>query len=366
MKVPFADLKAQYRAHQSEIDAAMRAVIEETAFIGGRFVRDFEKAFAREIGAEHCIGCGNGTDAIFIVLKMLGIGAGDEVITAAISWIATSETISLTGAEPVFVDVDPSGCIDVDLIEAAITPRTRCIIPVHLYGQPARMSKVREIAERHKLIVIEDCAQAHLAESNGKQVGTLGRAATFSFYPGKNLGAYGDAGAIVTSDAELAAACRRFANHGSLTKHEHLFEGINSRLDGMQAALLGVKLPHLREWTRRRREIAAKYDRLLTGVAHARPLPRNADATHVFHVYVIETAQRTQLQAKLNAAGIETGIHYPRALPFLPAYRRLNKTEADFPCAARLQSQILSLPMFPEMTDAMIEYVCDTIRSAAA
>lgn len=366
MKVPFADLKAQYRAHQASFDAAMRAVIEDTAFVGGKYVRQFEQEFAREIGVKHCIGCGNGTDAIYIVLKMLGIGAGDEVITTSISWIATSETISQTGATPVFVDLDPTGCMDVDLVEAAITPRTRAIIPVHLYGQAARMGKLLDIARRHNLIVVEDCAQAHLAESGGKQVGTLGRAATFSFYPGKNLGAYGDAGAIVTNDDELAAACRRFANHGSLTKHEHLIEGINSRLDGMQAALLSAKLPHLREWTRCRREIAAKYDRLLAGMRDVKPLPRNTEGTHVFHLYVVEVENRAALQAALTAAGIETGIHYPRALPFLPAYRRLNKNESDFPRAAHMQSRILSLPMFPEMTDAMIEYVCATIRQSAA
>ncbi len=366
MKVPFADLKAQYRAHETEIDAAIRGVIEQSSFIGGKFVRNFEQEFAREIGIEHCIGCGNGTDAIFIVLKMLGIGAGDEVITTAISWIATSETISLTGAAPVFVDVDATGCIDVDRIEAAISPKTRCIIPVHLHGQPARMARIEEIAKRHELLIIEDCAQAHLAESNGRRVGTLGRAATFSFYPGKNLGAYGDAGCIVTNDSTLAAACRRFANHGSLTKHEHAFEGINSRLDGMQAAILSAKLPHLQAWTRRRRELASAYDRLLAGVPGVRPLARNPDGSHVFHVYVVEVENREALREQLTAAGIETAIHYPRALPFLPAYQRLKKHESDYPQAARLQARILSLPMFPEMTDEMVEYVCATLQRLVA
>ncbi len=363
MKVPFVDLKAQYLAHQQEFDAAMRGVIETTAFIGGEPVKKFEAAFAAAFGVKHCIACGNGTDAIYIVLRMLGVGPGDEVITTASSWISTSETISQAGATPVFVDVDEHFTIDPRAIEARITPRTRAVIPVHLYGHPARMDEIRKICDQRKLLLIEDCAQAHLATFNGKLVGTFGNAATFSFYPGKNLGAYGDAGAIVTNDDELARKCRMYANHGALVKHEHHIEGINSRLDGIQAALLSAKLPHLPDWTRRRRAVAASYDQLLAGIPGVITPKVHPSAEHVYHLYVIRAQRRDELKKALADAGIETAIHYPTALPLLPAYARLAMKPADIPNAARNQGEILSLPIYAEMPAEYVNHVARTVAA---
>jgi dTDP-4-amino-4,6-dideoxygalactose transaminase len=362
MKIPLVDLRAQYLAHQSEIDAAIRRVIEETAFIGGDAVRTFEQAYARDYGVAHCVPVANGTDAIYIALKMLGIGPGDEVITTAHSWISTSETISQAGAKPVFVDVDDFYCIDAGKIEAAITPLTRAIVPVHLYGQPADMTSVMRVAKIHNLLVVEDCAQAHYATFRGGRVGTFGDAGTFSFYPGKNLGAYGDAGAIVTKDNELASKMRMYANHGALKKHNHLMEGVNSRLDGIQAAVLSAKLPFIHDWTKRRQEVAALYDELLPNVLPKGALPRvREDATHVYHLYVVQVDWRDELAAFLAECGVQTGVHYPVALPLMPAYARLGQNASDFPKAANNQQRILSLPIFPEMTADMVRYVVDSI-----
>lgn len=362
MKIPFVDLHAQYLAHRSEIDAAIAGVIRETAFIGGDVVRDFERRFAADYGIDHCVSVANGTDAIYIALRMLGIGDGDEVITTAHSWISTSEAVTQAGATSVFVDVDEHYLIDASRVEAAITPRTRAIIPVHLYGQAADMGRLMEIAERHKLLVIEDCAQAHYATWEGKRVGTFGNVATFSFYPGKNLGAYGDAGAIVTRDADLATKMRMYANHGALAKHTHLTEGINSRLDGMQAAILTAKLPHIHDWTARRQAVAAQYDARFAGRLPAADLPTlRAGATHVYHLYVIQTDRRSPLVAHLQAAGVQTAVHYPTALPFMPAYSRFAHTAQQFPRAHRNQDRILSLPIYPEMTPAMVDHVAEAV-----
>ena len=257
MKVPFVDLKAQYQNINKEIDGAIANVISDAAFIGGKYVTEFEHNFATFYGAKHCIGVANGTDAIYIALRMLGIGKGDEVITVANTWISTSETIVQSGAKPVFVDIEPDYLtIDVNKIEEKITSNTKAIIPVHLFGHPVDMDPILELAKKYDLKVIEDCAQAHIAEYKSKRVGLFGDIATFSFYPGKNLGAYGDAGCIVTDNDELAERCRMFANHGSKAKHDHRIHGINSRLDGMQAAILNAKLPFLLEWTKSRRNIA--------------------------------------------------------------------------------------------------------------
>ncbi len=363
MKIPFVDLLAQYRAHQADFDAALREVIENTAFIGGRYVQEFEHAFARAYGVKHCVSVANGTDAIYIVLRMLEIGAGAEVITTAHSWFSTSETIGQTGATPVFVDVDDHYNIDPDLIERAITPRTRAIIPVHLYGQAARMDRIQEICARHNLLLVEDCAQAHFAAHAGRRVGTLGIAGTFSFYPGKNLGAYGDAGAIVTNDDDLATKFRMFANHGQLKKHEHMMEGVNSRLDGLQAALLTRKLAYIDDWTQRRQRVAAQYSSELAGIPEL-VLPTHAPgSTHVYHLYVVRAARRDALREHLREHGIETGIHYPTALPFLAAYRARGNRPEDFPRAHRNQGEIVSLPIYPEMTPEMVRYVADTIRA---
>jgi len=362
MIVPFVDLGAQYSAHKAEFDSALSGVIAKNAFIGGEPVREFERSYAQKYGVSHCISCANGTDAIYIALRMLGIGPGDEVITTASSWISTSETISQTGAKPVFVDVDDHYLIDVDLLALAISPRTRAVIPVHLYGQPAQMTRILKICADHDLRLIEDCAQAHFAEWQGKRVGTFGDVATFSFYPGKNLGAWGDAGAIITNDDDLAKKCRMFANHGALVKHQHEMEGINSRMDGLQAALLTIKLRHIDDWTRSRQAVAARYDKLLGDIDDLRlPTVRNG-AQHVYHLYVVNTTHRDALKSFLGEHGIQSAIHYPTALPLLPAYRHLGIGPEAVPVAARNQQRILSLPMFPEMTDEMTDYVGQTVR----
>lgn len=362
MRIPFVDLTAQYLAHRQEFDDALTAVITSNAFIGGEFVREFERRFSETYGVRHCISCANGTDAIYIVLRMLGIGAGDEVVTTAASWISTSETISQTGARPVFVDVDEYYLIDADQIERKITPRTRAVIPVHLYGQAAAAHRIVEICRKHHLKLIEDCAQAHFAEWQGRRVGTFGDAATFSFYPGKNLGAWGDAGAIVTNDDDLARKCRMYANHGALVKHQHEMEGINSRLDGLQASLLTAKLRYIGAWTHARRRVAALYDKLLADAGDLELPQIRAGATHVYHLYVIRTAQRDQLKSYLAERGIETQIHYPSALPLLPAYRHLGVSASSIPRAAMNQKTVLSLPIYPEMTTEAVEYVVDAIR----
>ena len=370
MDVPFVDLKQQYLNLKDEIDAAIASVIDKTAFIKGPDVNEFEDRFGASIGIEHVIGCANGTDAIFIALKALGIGEGDEVITVCNTWISTSETISLTGAKPVFVDIDPDTyLIDVSKLESKITRKTKAIIPVHLYGQAVPMPEIMEIARKHGLKVIEDCAQAHYATVDDRFVGTFGDVATFSFFPGKNLGAYGDAGGIVTSNKDLADTIRMLANHGGLNKNVHRIEGLNSRLDTLQAAVLNVKLDHILEWTSQRQEVAEYYSQLLEEQAPEVVVPTKAlrsnpqhECTHVFHLYVIRTNARSELKAYLEKNGIATGIHYPSILPLTDAYRYLNLNAKDFPVAASYQSQILSLPIFPEMTKVQIAYVVANIR----
>jgi dTDP-4-amino-4,6-dideoxygalactose transaminase len=362
MKVPFADLKLQYKALKDQIDFAINQVIDETSFIGGKYVRKFENEFASKYGVKHCIGVANGTDAIYISLKMLGIGIGDEVITTSTSWISTSETIGQVGATPVFVDIDKFYTINADLIENSITTKTKAIIPVHLYGQPADMERIVAIAKKHNLYIIEDCAQSHFTQLNGKNVGTFGDLATFSFYPGKNLGAYGDAGCILTNDSKLAEKCRMFANHGALIKHTHLIEGINSRLDALQAAILSVKLPHLDNWNSCRINNAKVYSELLKNVKGVKlPIIRK-NSLHTFHLYVIRVERRDELKFFLENAGIETAIHYPVALPFMPAYKHLNQLPEHFPESTFHHKEILSLPMFPEMDEYSIKYVTDVIK----
>ena len=363
MKIPFVDLKAQYESIKPEVDGAIAKVISDTAFIKGSFVSEFEEAYREKYSVKHCIGVGNGTDAIYIALRMMGIGEGDEVITTASSWISTSEAISQTGARPVFVDIDPDYyTLDPSLVEDKITPRTRAIIPVHLYGQIADMETLMGIAGKHKLLVLEDCAQAHLAEQGGKLAGTFGEVATFSFFPGKNLGAYGDAGAVITNDDELARKIRMFANHGAMVKHTHEFEGVNSRLDGMQAAILSAKLPHLDQWTGLRIKLAARYSEMLATVKEVHCPPTRPDSKHVFHVYNIRCERRDQLRAHLEKAGVSVAIHYPTALPNMPAYKYLGHKESDFPVASSYSPQILSLPIYPEMGEDLQGYVVERIR----
>lgn len=363
MKIPFVDLKAQYKTIKNEIDEAIQSVIDETAFIKGKYVEKFEREYADKYGVKHCIGVANGTDAIYVSLKALGIGPGDEVITVANSWISTSETISQAGARPVFVDIDPDYyTIDHRLIGDKITTKTRAIIPVHLFGQPAEIEKIKNICKAHNLHLIEDCAQAHFAEYKSGKVGTFGVAGTFSFFPGKNLGAYGDAGAIITNDDDFAMKARMYANHGALIKHKHEIEGINSRLDGMQAAILSVKLKHISEWNNKRLENSILYNKLLTGVDEI-VIPRiRENVKQVFHLYVIRAANRGALQKHLAEKGISTGIHYPTPLPLLPAYSYLDHTPSDFPIASDYMDKILSLPMFPELTEQQIKYISNSIK----
>jgi dTDP-4-amino-4,6-dideoxygalactose transaminase len=364
MKIAFVDLKAQYESIKSEVDTAIREVIAKSAFIGGSYLASFENAFAKLCQVKHCVGVGNGTDALYIALRALDIGAGDEVITVANSFIATSEAITMTGARVVFVDMNPETYnIDVTKIEEKISPRTKAIIPVHLYGRPADMDPILAIAKKHNLRIVEDAAQAHGAVYKARPIGGLGDIAGFSFYPGKNLGAYGDGGAIVTDDDNLAERARMIANHGRMDKYNHKLEGVNSRLDGLQSAILEVKLKHLSEWTEMRRRNARLYNTYLKDSNVATPTEPD-DVKAVYHLYVIRVngGRRNVLQNHLKSHGIATGIHYPIALPNLLAYRYLNHSENDFAQATRASREILSLPMFPELKEAEIAYVAEKIQ----
>lgn len=363
MKLWFVDLKAQYDSIKDEINQAISNVICESAFIGGKYLSTFEKNFTEYIGTKHCIGVANGTDALSIALKCLGIKEGDEVITVANSFIATSESITTSGAKVVFVDCDEKTYnIDVQKIEKVITKKTRAIIPVHLYGQPADMDKVLEIANKYNLYVIEDAAQAHGSQYKNKSIGTIGNCACFSFFPGKNLGAYGDAGAITTNNNEIANKIRMFANHGRIEKYNHEFEGINSRLDGLQAAILDVKLKYLERWTERRIAIAKMYNE---GLKEVVGIPHNYNnVRHVYHLYVIRTKSREKLKKYLEEKAISTGIHYPIPLPFLKAYSYLKHKPDDFPVAYKLKDEILSLPIHGDMNDKQVDYVIEQVKKA--
>ncbi|MCK1577670.1 DegT/DnrJ/EryC1/StrS family aminotransferase [Bradyrhizobium sp. 174] len=366
MAVPFADLQLQYQSIKGEIDAAIAAVIRDNAFIRGPFVDEFERDFAKAASVRHCVSCANGTDALYLAMAALKVKPGDEVITTAHSWISTSAMITHAGANVKFCDTDGvTFTIDPAAIQAAITPRTVGIIPVHLYGQPADMDAIMAIANKHGLWVIEDCAQAHLARYKGQMVGTFGAAATYSFYPGKNLGAMGDAGAVVTNDAVLAEHMTRLARHGGLVKHQHEIEGVNSRLDGMQAAILSAKLPHLAAWTEARQRAAAVYDASLNQIEGV-SVPQVAPGRdHVYHLYTIRHPRRDALAAYLNANGVQTAINYPTALPLLQAYSRLSHTAAQFAHAYRDQTSILSLPIFAEITQSQQDSVIRLLREFA-
>ena len=364
MKIPFVDLYAQYKSIQADIDAAIAGIIRDTAFIGGKPVKDFEEKFGALYGVKNVIACGNGTDSLYIIMKMLGIGAGDEVITVANSWISSSETITQAGARPVFVDIDPVFySMDENKLRAAITPKTKAVIAVHLQGQMCAIDTIEQICKENKIHLIEDCAQSHFSELNGVRAGLRGIASSFSFYPGKNLGAYGDAGCMVTNDDELAIKLRMYANHGALKKHHHQIEGINSRLDSMQAAILSAKLPYILDWTAARIRNAALYDQHLAGIDEI-TLPKvRPNSKHTFHLYVLRVKRREELIEWLKQRGIETFIHYPTPLPALPCYKYLGHRPEDFPVSTACQPEILSIPLYPEMTEEMIAYVSDAIRS---
>ena len=362
-RIPLVDLRAQYQAIRPEIDVAISRVLDATSFILGREVADFETAFAAFTGAREAVGVASGTGALELALRACGIGDGDEVITAAHTFTATAEAIWHTGARPVFVDIDPVDfCIDPALVEAAVTPRTRAIIPIHLYGQPADMPALLDIARRHGLRVIEDAAQAHGARIGDGAVGSLGDLACFSFYPGKNLGAYGDAGAVTGNDHELTSRVRLLRDHGRTTKYEHEAIGFGERLDALQAAVLGVKLGHLPAWTDLRRAHANRYRALLTETPVE--LPTEVDGRyHVYHLFVIRTARRDALAEHMREAGVDVGIHYPIPLHRQPAYAGLGYREGDLPETERAASEILSLPMYPELTDFQIERVAAAVQS---
>jgi len=351
--IPFLDLKAQYASIKQEVDAAVHGVLDRCQFVLGEEVAAFESEFATFVEASHGIGVNSGTSALHLALLAAGIGPGDEVITVPFTFVATVAAIHYAGAKTVFVDIRPDTfTMDPDAIDAAVTPRTKAIVPVHLYGQPADMEAIGRIARKHGLVLIEDAAQAHGAEVHGRRVGAQGDIGCFSFYPGKNLGAIGEGGMVVTNDAQLARSVRMLRDWGGEKKYEHVLKGYNYRLETVQAAVLRVKLRHLEGWTEARRWAARRYDDLLanTGIR----TPREAEGTrHVYHIYAIRTGSREQLQAGLGAAGVQTGIHYPTPVHLLPAYADLGYTRGQFPHSERAAAEVLSLPMYPELTADM-------------
>jgi len=348
--IPFVDLRRQYVRIREEIDVAIQDTLDRAAFIGGAKVAEFEGEFARYCGVSSCVGVGNGTDALFLALRSLGIGPGDEVITVSHTFIATAEGITLTGARPVFVDIDPNTYLMCpDAVEAAITSRTKAVLAVHLYGQAVDMDPLMALAESRGLWVVEDAAQAHGASTGGRRVGSFGDAACFSFYPGKNLGAYGDAGAVVTKDADLALRVRKLANHGRTEKYVHEFPGVNSRLDALQAAVLSVKLRHLDSWTDDRRAAAAAYCDALANVPGVTTPTVRDGAESVWHLFVVQVPDRAKLRAHLADHGVQSGVHYPVPLHLQPAYREPGVAAGAFPVTEEVTKRILSLPMFPEL-----------------
>ncbi|MCG3157457.1 MAG: dTDP-3-amino-3,4,6-trideoxy-alpha-D-glucose transaminase [bacterium] len=364
--VPFLDLKAQYRSIKDEIAAAIQPVLENCDFVGGAAVEAFERNFAMFCQTAHAVGVSNGADALYLALRALEIGPGDEVITVPNTFIATASAITRTGATVRFVEVDPATLeMDAGKLEAAITHRTRALMPVHLYGQMPDMDAILAIAAQHQIPVIEDAAQAHGATFRGRVAGSMGVAACFSFYPGKNLGAYGDGGAVVTNDAELANRLRRLRDQGRETKYEHLMIGYNHRLDTLQAAVLEVKLRRLPQWNARRREIAALYRQFLQDCPAVRPLAVAPGQEAVYHLFIVQVEQRERLQEKLKQQGIATGIHYPIPLHLQPAYAHLGLRRGTFPVSEAAAERVLSLPMYAEMSNAMVEHVAVALRTAA-
>jgi len=361
--IPFVDLNAQYLSIKDEIDSAISACISSGNFIRGSAVIDFEKAFSEYIGTDHCISCGNGTDALEIILRSLDIGSGDEVIVPALSWIATAEAVNNVGAEPVFVDIEEKYYnIDTSLIEEMITSKTKAIIPVHLYGCPADMDEIINISKKYNLYVIEDCAQAHGAMYRGRKAGTFGIASAFSFFPTKNLGAFGDAGSIVSDNSEIADKARMISNHGQLnTRHKHNIIGRNSRLDTIQAEVLKVKLRYLDNWNNSRILAAGKYIEKLSDLKGIILPEITQGIKHVYHLFVIRAKRREDLISEFRKKNIAYSIHYPTPLPFLDAYKYKLHSPDDFPVAVRVTNEIISLAFYPEITDDHIDIVCDTI-----
>jgi dTDP-4-amino-4,6-dideoxygalactose transaminase len=364
--IPFVDLKAQYASIKTEVNAAIQGVLDSCQFTLGSEVAAFEQEFATYCQAKHGIGVNTGTSALHLALLAANIGPGDEVITVPFTFVATVSAICYTGATPVLVDIDPrTFTMDVTKIEAAITTRTKAILPVHLYGQPADMDPILEIARRRGLIVIEDAAQAHGAQYKGRRTGSMGDMGCFSFYPGKNLGAYGEGGMVVTNNPEYARTIRMLRDWGAEKKYQHVLKGYNYRLEGIQGAVLRVKLRHLETWTEARRAAAKRYDKLLAGSGVPTP-EAMAYARHVYHVYAIRTGQRQQWQDALNAQGIQNGIHYPIPVHLLPAFADLGYIVGQFPHSEQAANEVLSLPMFAELTAEQCEVVANAIRSLAS
>jgi dTDP-4-amino-4,6-dideoxygalactose transaminase len=361
--VKFLDLKTQLPSIKDEIMKKFEDIIENTAFISGKHTRNFERAFAEYLGAKHCIGLNSGTSALIVALMAIGLKAGDEVIIPANTFIATAEAVSILGGRPVLVDIEPRTYnIDVVRLEDVITKNTKAIIPVHLYGQCTDMDSILEIAQRHNLYVIEDACQAHGAEYKGKKAGTIGHIGCFSFYPGKNLGAWGEAGAAVTSNDTLAEKMFKIRNHGGTKKYEHDVIGGNFRMEEFQGAVLSVKLRYLDDWNEARRRNAQLYREHLSGIKEV-SLPKEAPyGRHVYHLYVIRAEKTDELQQYLSSKGIDTLIHYPIPIHLQNAYKSLGHKIGDFPVTEKVSKEILSLPMFPELSHEEIEYVCKNIR----
>jgi dTDP-4-amino-4,6-dideoxygalactose transaminase len=365
MQVPLVDLKAQHLSLRKEIDTALKRVIGHSGFILGQEVSDFENAFRQYIGSESAVGVASGTAALQLSFMACGIAPGDEVITSPHSFFATAEAISLTGARPVFVDIDPrTYTLDPERLEDAITARTRAVVPVHIYGHPADMSRICAIAQRHSLYVVEDAAQAHGASQAGRRCGTYGHLSCFSFFPGKNLGALGDAGAVSGRDPELLGRVRMLRNHGRISKYEHSKIGMGERLDAMQAAVLLAKLPHLERWTELRRSHAAEYSRLLANSGVGLP-HEAADCRHVYHLYVIRSKKRDALLGYLKGKGIEAGVHYPIPIHRQPAYTESGYQNVSLPVSEQACQEVLSLPMYPEMSQEQLEYVAHSVLEFA-
>lgn len=361
--ISMVDLKAQYRTIKPEIDAAIQRVVTNTSFIMGPEVTGFEQAFTQVSNACFSVGVASGTAALHLALLACGIGQGDEVITTPFTFFATGEAISQAGATPVFVDIQPDTYnLDPELVEKAITPRTKAIMPVHLYGQVAEMDEILDIAKRHNLRVIEDAAQAHAAEYRGRRAGSMGDLACFSFYPSKNLGCYGDGGMVTGNDETLIQHVRKLRDHGRMSKYEHDELGWGYRLDALQAAILGAKLPHLEAWTEARRSHAVRYNELLAGSDIVTPAARPYNR-HVYHCYVVRTPRRDELAAQLTAAGIGVVIHYPLPLHLQPAYRSLGYGPGSLPVSEACAQRVISLPMYPELTDAQIERVTTAVKA---
>jgi dTDP-4-amino-4,6-dideoxygalactose transaminase len=364
IQVPFVDLKAQYAGIKPEIDAAIQRVIDGAGFILGEEVSQFEKALAATAGAKDAVGVSSGTGALLLALLAVGVKPGDEVITSAHTFIATAEAVSRIGACPVFVDIDPRTYnIDPNRVESAITERTKVILPVHLYGQPAELKPLRDIATRHGLRLIEDAAQAVAAEYEGKRCGGIGDLACFSFYPSKNLGAYGDAGAVTGNDESLLAKVRKLRDHGRISKYEHDELGFGQRIDALQAAILAAKLPHLEAWTEARRSHARLYNELLSGADVQTPF-ESENVRHVYHLYVIRTPRRDQLLQHLKEKGIDAGIHYPIPVHRQPVYLKLGYGDVSLPITEQAAGEILSLPMYPELRPEQIEFVAQAVKEA--